>query len=196
MGGQVGLQPALLRRTGRAPVRGAAPRELIALRVERDQVPATDVEAVVALVALPRRAVVHALTVEVVEVAPGIGRRVLVVADGRPDDRLDAAPCLVEHGVEVRQGADVVLSVAQRQHRGEAACHEQIGRRALAAVSRDAGSAVVELAGGVAGDVAGSRDHRVGKRRACGEEQARDRDRKSREQPVSRLPHVHPFAHP
>ena len=65
------------------PFGGAAVRELVALRVERDQVPAADVEAVVALVALAGRAVVAALAVEVVEVAARVGRRVLVVADAR-----------------------------------------------------------------------------------------------------------------
>ena len=60
MGGEVRLQPALLRRAGRAAVLRAAVRELVALRVEGDQVPAPDVEAVVALVAVAGRAVVAA----------------------------------------------------------------------------------------------------------------------------------------
>ena len=51
---------------------------------------------------------------------------------------------------------------------------EQVGRGALAAVARDPGAAVVELAGGVAGDVAGRRDHRVGRAAGrCAEAQAR-----------------------
>ena len=77
VGRQVVAQPRLLR--------GArvAAADLRAVRVDRDHVPGADVHAVVALAASAGDAVQVPDPVEVVEVAGGARRQVLVVADAR-----------------------------------------------------------------------------------------------------------------
>ena len=110
---QVRPQPALLLGAGRA---GHAR----AVRVECDQVPCAQVEAVVALAARARGAVGDAGAVEVVEIA-GRGAA-LVVAEDRAGDRLHSAPRGRVDGVDPRRRRAVVLDVAERQdHVGGAA---------------------------------------------------------------------------
>src|SRR5688572_31615846 len=114
----------LLRRSRSTSVRARPSVELVTVRVQGDQVPVAEVEAVVPLVTRTRRAGLPTGPVEVVEVAPRARGPVLVVADDRVDDRLHTSPRRVERGLEVRRGTDVVLRVAQRQHGGDAAVHE------------------------------------------------------------------------
>jgi hypothetical protein len=65
--------------------------------------------------------------------------------------------------LEVGEGADVVLRVAQRQHRGQPARHQQVGGCTLLAVALGSESSIEELTVRIAGDVAGGGDHRVGR---------------------------------
>ena len=121
------------------------PTDVVAVRVERDDVPGAEVEAVVALPGgAGRRA-------EVVEVARRVRGAVLVVADGWSRDRLDAPPGRVVRRPERRERAALVLDVAEREHRVVATRHEQIGRLPLLAGVRR----VPRLAR----DVPGSGDH-------------------------------------
>ena len=84
---EVGPQPGLLR-----GALGARDRIAFVARVQRDQVPAADVEAVVALVAVARPAAECTYSVEVVEVALGAAREVLVIARRWKRDRAHTAP--------------------------------------------------------------------------------------------------------
>ena len=158
--GQVGPQPGLLWRAGRA---AADPR---AGRVEHDHVPGADVVAVVVLPAHARRPVVGAHPVEVVEVAGAVARAavVLVVAHGGVGDRLQPPPARV---VRLQVGVEhalLVLRVAQRQHGRRLRRHQQVGGGHLLAAARDALAAVEVWIRRVAGDVAGGADHRVARR--------------------------------
>ena len=96
-----------------------------AVGVQRDQVPAADV---VAVVAGRGRA-----TAEVAVVAGRAGRVVLVVSRDRIRDVLHASPGRVVVRVEVRELAVLVLDVAERKHGGEALIDQQIRRELLAA---------------------------------------------------------------
>src|SRR5688500_16098980 len=104
VGRKIRAQPLLLRRA-----RSAAAGDLVAHRVDRDQVPVLpDVEAVVARAALARRPGRVSYAVEIVEVALGrllaVGARaVLVVSDRRARDRLEAAPTRVIRRLELRE---------------------------------------------------------------------------------------------
>src|SRR5919202_1460895 len=95
---------------------GRAASYLRAVRVERDDVPASDVEAVVALAAVSGRAARVPEAVVVIEVAGRSGRVVFVVPDPGVDDALDAAPGRVEHGLVLGERVVVVLIVTERQH--------------------------------------------------------------------------------
>src|SRR5689334_13934921 len=66
-----------------------------AVGIEHHDMPAADIERVVALVARTRR------SAEVIEIAGRARGEVLVVADHRPPDRAEAAEALVERGAEV-----------------------------------------------------------------------------------------------
>ena len=151
MRGEVRAQPALLDRPGAA-------RDSRAVRVERDQVPAPDVVAVVAAAPRARRPVRRARSVEVVEVpAPGA----LVVAEDRTADRLDPSPRRLVDGARFAGRRAVVLDVAERKHGGEPGADQQVGGRPLAAARAGPVAAVVAGVVGIAGDVAGRGDHRV-----------------------------------
>src|SRR5581483_6571419 len=152
---QVGGEPRLL---GRAL---PATADLVAARVERDHVPATEVVAVVALPALAGGPAGDPGAVPVVEVGVGAGLAVLLVARDRMAERREAAPRRVVGGAEGRGGGVFVLEVAQRQHRRQAPPDHEVGRGHLAAGARGAGAAVEERGVRVAGYVAGGGYHRV-----------------------------------
>ena len=167
MGGQIGREPLPLRAGGAA----AAGRR--ALGVERNEMPRSDVEAVVALrwVTGPcAEVLVVARRIDVGCVAPGaragpaVGE-VLVVSHGRVGNRLHAAPAQVIGTHEGGVAAAVVLVIAQRQDAGETSIDEQIGRGQLAAAVRHTGTAVELRIRRVAGDVAGSGNDRIAARR-------------------------------
>src|SRR5438105_3426039 len=83
-----------------------------AVAVEDNDVPGAEVVAVPTLPDLAGGGP------EVVEVAGGVGRAVLVVAGRRPDPVLVAAPGRVVAGGEVRRRAVLVDVVAGREHDG------------------------------------------------------------------------------
>ena len=155
-------QPQLLGRPG------LAGHEL-AVGVQGDQVPAPDV---VGVVALGRVAGGRA---EVGEVAGRVRggravralrilrlRVVLVVAgDGMDDRRVHPPPGERVGGLERPQAAALVLVVAQRQHTRQRRADEQIRGLERRAPVRRAVAAMESAGGRVAGDVAGSGDHRV-----------------------------------
>ncbi len=148
VGGEIGAQPALLRRAGGAGHHGA-------VAVEHHDVPGAEVVAVVAAAGAARAAA------EVREVRRRAGRPVLVVADARPGDRLQPAPAPVVRRGERGRGAALVLVVAER---GDDVGHRALreaGRGGLAAARRRAVAAVEGRVGRVAGDVARSDEDRV-----------------------------------
>src|SRR5205823_4866933 len=85
--GEILLEPLLL---GRACA--AAARYHRAVRVQRDDVPGADVEAVVAGAGVPRDAADHPEAVEVIEVVDRGRGVVLVVTGDRIGDVLEQAP--------------------------------------------------------------------------------------------------------
>src|SRR5581483_2659122 len=109
--GEIGAQPLLLCGPGLAAA------DLRAVRVERDEVPGTDVEAVPTLTGRSGG------ESEVLEVPARAGRAVVVVPCGGARDRLHASPCRVVGREVVRVGATVVLVVAEREHRGQPVVH-------------------------------------------------------------------------
>src|SRR5687767_12781057 len=120
---EVGLEPLALRRR-RAAAAGAA-----AVRVERDDVPASDVERVPALAAGSRSAaevVPVTRRASVGRVAAGATRgEVLMVAHGGTGDRFHAAPARVVRLLEGAEPGAVVLIVAEREHRAVAPADEK-----------------------------------------------------------------------
>ena len=150
--GEVGPQPLLLHRPG-----GAAHDR--AVRVERDEVPRADVEAVVPLRRIAREGA------EVLVVARGVGGVVLVVAGNGLRARPDATPRRVVRGRVLRVRAVLVLVVAERQHGRVVGTDELVRRRELATLRSGALAAVVVGVRRVTRDVAGGRDLRVGRRR-------------------------------
>src|SRR5919206_5395694 len=86
---QVASQPGLLSRA-------RATRDVPAVGVERDEVPGANVVAVVALPAGTGHAVRRSRAVEVVEVACGARRPILMIADGGMHGRLEAPPRRIE----------------------------------------------------------------------------------------------------
>src|SRR3990170_1442040 len=124
MGGKIVPQPPLL---GRALVAAA---DLIAVRVEGDDVPVADVEAVVALAAFARQGA------EVREVAPRAGDVVVVVAERRAGDRLHPPPRSRVRPLERAQLPVLVLVVPGGKDRPRIAAHQQVGRRHLLARAR------------------------------------------------------------
>src|SRR3954464_15776326 len=88
MGDEVGSEPLVLRGARAA----SSQLRVRAVRVERDQVPAPDVVAVVALAPVPGGARRAADTVEVVEVAARATDGVLVIPDRRTGQCLDPPP--------------------------------------------------------------------------------------------------------
>src|SRR5688500_10431620 len=111
IGGKVLAKPLLLRQSSAAATR------LCAVAVERNQVPAPNIEAVVTLVAIACGARDVSDSVEIIEIARCFGRAILMVAHGRPGDRLHASPRGVvasprarpPSGEVVLIGADVIL---------------------------------------------------------------------------------------
>ena len=154
IGGKIRPEPLLLRRARAAAADGRA------VRVERDQVPAAEIEAVVALRRIAR------CGAEVLVVARRSRGLVLVVPGRRTGDPLHASPGRVVRRAELRERPVLVLDVAEREHRLIAGADQQVGRRALAAFETDAEPAVEGAAGRVAGNVAGSRDLGSDRRRA------------------------------
>ena len=126
----------------------AAAADLVAVAVQHDDVPGAEVVAVPALARGGRG------RAEVVEVAGSAGGAVLVVAHGRLDARLVAAPARVEAAGELVRVAVVLLGVARDGDRaGERV--EQARDRLVAA--RPAG-----------GDVGGGEQRRVARVRRGG----------------------------
>ena len=164
MRGEVALEPLLLR----AAVPAAAHE--VAVRVERDQVPAADVEAVVAARLHVRGVgagggadpVEDTRAVEVVEVTLCPRRVVLGVAEAGVGDRVDAAEGRLVDGLEVRQLAGLVLVVPQRQEGVRNRARQQIGDVALPAVVLGSVAGVVVGVVGRTGHVADRRHDRVG----------------------------------
>ena len=99
---EVGAEPALLFRAGRAGDLAAA-----RVRVQADHVPLAEVEAVVPLPGLA------ALRAEVREVARRVGRAVLVVSRHRVDPRLVAAPGRPEAVLELDLHPGLVRGVPE-----------------------------------------------------------------------------------
>src|SRR5215211_967361 len=104
VGGQIGPQPALLLRTGLATA------DLVAVGVERDQMPASEVEAVPALAGLagpwPEEPVV----------AAGVGGLVVVIARGRIGPVAEPTPARHIAARELVGRAVVVDGVAEGEH--------------------------------------------------------------------------------
>jgi hypothetical protein len=134
VGREIGGEPFLLRRAG---ITGYGVATVA--RVQRDQVPASDVEAVIALAANARDAVRLAHAVVVVEVAVAVGLGVFVVArDGMGErEQLGRTPggCVVR--LELAQVTVAVGLVAKRQDRGQSLPAreqlDQLGRSLLRA---------------------------------------------------------------
>ena len=127
-----------------------------AVRVQRDQVPAPEVVAVVAL-----RRIAGGLA-EVVVVPRGAGRAVVVVPGNGSRDRLDPSPGGVVRRSEVGAGAVLVLDVAECQHGGVAGADEHVRRRALTARKASSPTVMERAVGGIAGDVSGRCDPDAG----------------------------------
>src|SRR6185436_6782608 len=123
--------------------------DLLAVRVERDDVPAAQ------LIRVPARAGAPGLRAEVGEVAGRAGRPVLVVAGRRADARLEAPPRGVERVLEVGERAGRVLQVAERRDDVRPLALDEARR-----VRLPAGEARAPLAGR-AGDVAGGDERRA-----------------------------------
>ncbi len=191
MGGQVGRQPAAL---GRA---GVAASGIRTIRVQRDQVPGTNV---VAVVALTRDSGSGAKVAEIAGrtgiggIAPSsAGGQVFVVTDDGVGDRLDLTPAQVVRGLERGEAAAVVLRIAEREDGREVAGYEEIGGLLLLAYPSHAEAAVEVGRSRVAGDVAGGCDHGIGLRgrhgwRSHGRSRRpgrnQERDRGSPEEPI------------
>src|SRR2546423_8829357 len=153
-GGRVGrkvrAQPGLLWRA-----LGATDGAAVVARVQRDEVPGPDVEAVVALVAIPGPAREDIDSVEVVEVALCPAREVLVIAGGREGDRLHTTPAELVGLREARVAPRRVLRVTEHQHTAQAPADEQVRGVLLAAFRAR------RAAAGSAGNVARGRDHGI-----------------------------------
>src|SRR5262245_9364066 len=121
-GREVAAEPLLLR----APRFAAA--NLLAVRVERDQVPPGEIEAVIARRRIPGR------LAEIAEVPCGSGGAVLVVADRGSGDRLHAPPGRLVRGREGRRRCVLVLGVTEDEHRRVVGVDEEIRRRGLPAL--------------------------------------------------------------
>ena len=145
---EIGLEPTALRAFE------VATADRPTVRVQRDEMPVTDVVAVVAAV------VRTGLASEVLEVPPRTGAVVLVVARRGMELGAEPTPRGCEGALEVAQGAVLVLVVAQEQDPRELGVEHQVRRRPLIAGPRNPGAAVVVVVRGSAGDVTGSRDHR------------------------------------
>ena len=122
--------------------------------------PGADVVAVVAPPAPAGPPVRRTRPIEVVEV--GVSGPV-VVAEHRMADRLHAPPGSVVDRLEVRRRRAVVLDVAERKHRGKTGPDEKVRGGTLPAAVRCPAAAVVAGVARIAGDVAGRRDHGVGR---------------------------------
>src|SRR5205823_12494748 len=147
--GEITAKPALLRRS----LLTAA--DLRAVRVQGDEVPTTEVEAVVPASGRARR------SPEVAEVARGAARLVLVIAGRRPRDPLHAPPRPGVREEVLRVRAVLVLVVPEREHSRIAASEQEVRGRELPARARGAASPVVRAVERVAGDVSGSGNHGI-----------------------------------
>src|SRR5215218_5817807 len=126
MRSKIGLQPLLLSRPG------PTASHLRAIRVQRDDVPGPDVEAVIAL---PTRAGGRPEVVEIPARATR-GIEVLVISDSWTDERLRATPGRVEHLQVLRERVVVVLVVAECQNAGQPGVEEEVRRLRLVAARR------------------------------------------------------------
>ena len=141
------------------PVRcwDCSPR-ISAVGVERDDVPAAHVVAVVALassacgcaevVEVPLRGGIRGIT------TGAAGREVLVVPDRRMRNRLHATPARIVGLLEGLEAAAFVLVVPERKDGGESSPDGQIRRVSLTAVGGRPRATVEVRVRGVAGDVA------------------------------------------
>src|ERR1700704_783590 len=114
---QIGAQPLVLR-----TAEAAASGQLRAVRVHDDEVPPTEIPAVVTAWGLTRGGT------EVIEIVGRAGRHVLVVARCGVDDRLHPAPGGLERRSILRQGGVLILVVAQQQHRLRMLSQREVGR--------------------------------------------------------------------
>src|SRR5829696_5316395 len=176
---EVRAKPLLLDGAGTA-------RNSRAVGVQRDDVPAPYVVAVVAAAAWTRGPIRRTRPVEVIEVRVP---RAVVIAEHRSADRLDPSPCGVVHRGEVRGRRAVVLDVPQRKHGGEPSAHQQVGGCALAAARVGSGPTVVTGVVRITCDVAGRGDHRVGRSLSGAEGQCDERRRGDRRQSARRPRH-------
>ena len=137
---EVRLQPLFLRRT-----RGTRDRRTGAVRVQRDDVPGTDVVRVIPLTRITRRCA------EIVEVGSGLPgcvaivcarRLVFVVPRDRVRDRVEPTPTGIVRPRECVRAAALVGEVSERQNRRDFAAEEEVGRVLLAAGRRGSKSAV------------------------------------------------------
>src|SRR5437867_11152700 len=101
MSGEIGPQPPLLRRSGPASAHRAA------IRIEGDEMPHSDVEAV------PPFALVAGRAAEVREVTRRARRLVFVVTGSRVCQRFHASPRTVVGGAEADQRPSFVLEIAE-----------------------------------------------------------------------------------
>jgi hypothetical protein len=115
-GTQIAAQPLVLHRA----------RRVVDVAVQRDQVPARQVEAVVAGALRPRPGA------EVGEVAGGPRRVVVVVARRRHGPALEPAPRRVVVGAVLGERAVVVLLVAEHEDAGGVHLEHQVGGPLLA----------------------------------------------------------------
>ena len=122
--------------------------------------PGADVVAVVAPPTPAGPPVRRTGPIEVVEV--GVSGPV-VVAEHRMADGLHTPPGSVVDRLEVRRRRAVVLDVAEREHRSKTGPDEKVRGGTLPAAVRSPAAAVVAGVAWVAGDVAGRRDHGVGR---------------------------------
>ena len=194
---EVGAQPAFLRRARGAGRDARLCNRVRALGVEGDDMPASDLEAVVPGATRAGRPVGRPDAVEVVEVARRLRDAVLVVADHGSDERLQPSPGRVEGRHELRELTVLVLDVAQGQHGGEVHLEQCVGRGALSAPPAEAGPAVEVSRDRVTGDVPGRGDDGV-ETRGLPVERARARGARSDPaQPAAvTAHHVQPPARP
>ena len=138
----------------------AAAADLTALGVECDEMPAADVEAVVALVAVAGRAGVAAGAVEVVIVGSSIRCHVIVIAADRMGNRPETAPGRAVE-VLVTGGRGIVTVVADGEHRGRWLVDDDLRHSHLFAGSAGRPTQVT------ADNVARRHDYRRGARDGC-----------------------------
>src|SRR5512138_409736 len=149
---QVSFQPLLLRRTG------AASAHLAAVRIEGNDVPGTNIVAVISFRLIPRG------RTKVTVVAIRARSVVFVVSNGGADNILDPAPAGIERLLEFFQRSIFILSIAKRKDSCIIFACQQVGGCLLTAGARCAAAALEIAIGGITGDVTRRGDDRVAAR--------------------------------